>query len=286
MNALGLDVSSVGNHEFDEGYKELQRMQNGGCLPDGDGVNNQNSCPDPATPFTGADFDYLAANVEGDGTGKTILPAYSIKKVARRQGRLHRNDARGHAEHRHRRRVSPACDFSDEVETANALVPQLKAQGVEGHRGAACTRAVCADRPLQRVRRASPARSSTSPKNLDPEIDAIVSGHTHAAYNCTIPDPAGKPRLVTSASSFGRLVTEIDLTHRPAAPATSSAPTIDAPPTRSSPRDDAKDPAMTALIAKYKDAGRPDRVGDHRPGVRPGTGQRTPTPQASRRSVT
>ena len=36
----------------------------------------------------------------------------------------------------------------------------------------------------------------------------IVSGHTHQPYVCTLPDPAGKPRLVTSASSFGRLYTE------------------------------------------------------------------------------
>ena len=41
---MGLDVSSVGNHEFDEGYRELQRLQRGGCLDDGDGANNQNSC--------------------------------------------------------------------------------------------------------------------------------------------------------------------------------------------------------------------------------------------------
>ena len=36
----------------------------------------------------------------------------------------------------------------------------------------------------------------------------VVSGHTHQPYVCNIKDPAGQPRLVTSASSFGRLVTE------------------------------------------------------------------------------
>jgi 2',3'-cyclic-nucleotide 2'-phosphodiesterase (5'-nucleotidase family) len=43
---------------------------------------------------------------------------------------------------------------------------------------------------------------------VDPRIDVIVSGHTHQAYICTVPDPAGNPRLVTSASSLGRLVTD------------------------------------------------------------------------------
>src|SRR4051794_12670672 len=61
MNTLGLDVTAVGNHEFDEGYRELQRMQYGGCIDDGNGANNQNSCP--AGVFQGADFDMLAANV-------------------------------------------------------------------------------------------------------------------------------------------------------------------------------------------------------------------------------
>ena len=35
LEAMGLDVSSVGNHEFDEGLTELYRMQNGGCHPVG-----------------------------------------------------------------------------------------------------------------------------------------------------------------------------------------------------------------------------------------------------------
>ena len=45
-------------------------------------------------------------------------------------------------------------------------------------------------------------------KHLDPAIDAVVTGHTHQPYVCNIPDPAGRPRMVTSASSFGRVVTE------------------------------------------------------------------------------
>src|SRR5450631_2690155 len=86
MNKLGLEATSVGNHEFDEGYKELQRLQYGGCLPDGAGLNNQNSCA--AGTFTGANFHILAANVKyaakvtvdqkhpskAKDAGKTILP--------------------------------------------------------------------------------------------------------------------------------------------------------------------------------------------------------------------
>ncbi len=84
MNKIGLQVASVGNHEFDEGYRELLRMQRGGCIDDGpDGENNQNSCPDHE--FEGADFKYLAANVKYDDDkphdGQSIFPGYKIERV-------------------------------------------------------------------------------------------------------------------------------------------------------------------------------------------------------------
>ena len=47
---------------------------------------------------------------------------------------------------------------------------------------------------------------------LDPAIKVIVSAHTHAEYRCTITTPDGVTRLVTSASSFGRFLTDITLT--------------------------------------------------------------------------
>ncbi len=102
MNKLGLDVTSVGNHEFDEGYKELQRMADGGCIADGDGANNQNSCPDGS--FSGANFDYLAANVVHAGTRQDDPAAVRDQERQRRQDRLHRDDPQGHARHRDRGR--------------------------------------------------------------------------------------------------------------------------------------------------------------------------------------
>ena len=46
---------------------------------------------------------------------------------------------------------------------------------------------------------------------LDPAIDMVVSGHTHQPYVCNVADPDGNQRLVTSASSFGRLYTATTL---------------------------------------------------------------------------
>ena len=39
----------------------------------------------------------------------------------------------------------------------------------------------------------------------------VVSGHTHQPYVCKVKDPTGRSRLLTSASSFGRLFTETNL---------------------------------------------------------------------------
>ncbi|NSM55880.1 bifunctional metallophosphatase/5'-nucleotidase, partial [Serratia marcescens] len=72
LSMMGLAISSVGNHEFDEGKDELLRMQNGGCHP-------VDKCQGPH-PFTGAKFHYLAASTFDKGTGKTVFPPYEIRE--------------------------------------------------------------------------------------------------------------------------------------------------------------------------------------------------------------
>ena len=244
LNAMGLDVSSVGNHEFDEGVTELLRMQNGGCHP-------VDGCYFPAEPFAGADFQWLAANTVHETTGETPLPPYWIKrfnnvKVGFIGMTLEATDTLVAAA------GIQGWDFLDEADTANALVPELKAQGVEAiivllHEGGSQTpppgavdACVGISGPIVAINNA-----------LDPEIDAMITGHTHLPYNCVLPDSDGQPRIVTSAYSYGRVVTELDLV-------------LDKR-TKDVRRDLSKsenhvvdqaaltaDPAMTAIIAKWQ----------------------------------
>src|SRR5438445_10156209 len=72
LSMMGLAISSVGNHEFDEGKSELLRMQNGGCHP-------TDTCRGPH-PFAGAKFHYLAASTIDKATGKTLFPPYEIRE--------------------------------------------------------------------------------------------------------------------------------------------------------------------------------------------------------------
>jgi 5'-nucleotidase len=203
LNAMGLDVSSVGNHEFDEGVTELLRMQDGGCHP-------VDGCYFPDEPYAGADFQWLAANVV-DEDGETPLPPYWIEriesvKVAFIGMTLEATDTLVAAA------GIQGWDFLDEAETANALVPILQEQGVEAivvllHEGGSQTpppgavdACVGISGPIVAINDA-----------LDPAIDVLITGHTHLPYNCVLDDSAGNPRIVTSAYSYGRVVSEFDL---------------------------------------------------------------------------
>ena len=78
LNAIGMNASAVGNHEFDEGYTELLRMQFGGCHPvDGCAVR---------PTFAGAKFPFLGANVSFTNGLPALLP-FTVKVVRRRSDR-------------------------------------------------------------------------------------------------------------------------------------------------------------------------------------------------------
>ncbi|RKH48268.1 bifunctional metallophosphatase/5'-nucleotidase [Corallococcus sicarius] len=197
MNQMGLDLSAVGNHEFDEGGSEILRMQAGGCHP-------VNGCQD-GTGFSGAKFKFLAANV-ATGPDRTLFPRYDVRTFEGVKLAFVGMTLEGTS-----RLVTPTgvagLQFKDEVETVNALVPELKAQGVSSivvvvHEGG--TPAL--DSLYNECKGISGPILDIA-QNLDPAVAVIVSGHTHQAYNCTL---SGK--LVTSAASVGRLLTDIDLT--------------------------------------------------------------------------
>ncbi|MEW1903564.1 MULTISPECIES: bifunctional metallophosphatase/5'-nucleotidase [unclassified Streptomyces] len=211
LNKLDLDVSSVGNHEFDEGARELARIQNGGCHP-------TEGCFEKGRKFRGADFPYLAANVTNEKSGRPLLDPYFVwerngVKIGfigvTLEGTANIVSAEG----------IKGLKFGDEVETINKYAKVLERKGVksivallhEGGLPASGAYNYDCDSP-------GPGNGISGPivdiaKNVSPQVDALVTGHTHQAYACTIPDPAGKPRTVTSAASFGRLYTDTTLTY-------------------------------------------------------------------------
>ncbi len=232
MNQIGLDINAVGNHEFDEGTDELLRMQNGGCHPvdgclDGDG-------------FAGADFQFLAANVVSKTSGQTLFPKYTIRNFNGAKVAFIGMTLQGTPDI-----VSPAgiagFNFLDEADTVNALIPELVAQDVgavvvlvhEGGQPTALNINGCSGV-------SGPIVDIVS--RLDDRVDLVVSGHTHQPYSCVID---GRP--VTSAFSFGRLVTDIDMTVDRARKSVTSI----AINNRIVTRDVTPDAGITALIDRY-----------------------------------
>jgi 5'-nucleotidase len=198
LNEMGMAISSVGNNEFGGGWKEIQRLQRGSCEDGGCTIDE----------FAGARFQYLAANVIENASGKSILPAYAVKSFGGIPlafiGLTRRNSLD---------QTKPynfdGISFRDEVQTINALVPEIRAQGIEAivvllHEGAKN------DGPPNDCGAAAVTLTPFIEK-IDKAVDVIITAHTHQAYICRLDG-----RVVTQAGNYGRMLTSIDLMLDPA----------------------------------------------------------------------
>lgn len=197
MRMIGLDVLGVGNHEFDEGIVELKRMAGGGCHP-------VEGCFEGT--YAGSTFPVLAANVIEEKTGNSVLPAWDIRVVdGVRIGFI------GITLESTPTIVAPSgvqgLKFLPEATAINSTAKLLK----ESY-GVTAIVALIHEGITPADGDPNGCNGITGPiidivKKTTGDVDAFVTGHTHQAYICTI---NGKP--VTSAASFGRLITKLDLT--------------------------------------------------------------------------
>ena len=205
LSQLGMAVNVVGNHEFDNGIKELMRFQKGGC----DSNATDRACKFNNT-FKGASYSYIAANVIDTTTGKPVFPAYKMVTVGSAKiafvGAVLKDTPTV---------VTPSgvagLSFEDEVASINKVMPEIKAQNPDAiialvHQGGASTDAFdvvnCKTLSGDIVKIA---------QGLDSSIGAVMTGHTHRGYNCQIPGPDGKARTVIQGDSYGHLLQRLDL---------------------------------------------------------------------------
>src|ERR671933_384697 len=217
-NLMHVDFASVGNHEFDKGATELLRIQNGGCHPDGcNGAPY--ALPDGSSTnvYPGANFKYLSANVVRNETGQTLFPAYGIKHFTSTDGKKFEVGFIGEVLKSTPTIVTPTgvagLTFQDEADAANRAVQELADRGVKVpvlviHEGGVQTTGAALNGCAGNLA-GSPIADIAS--RLDPAVKVIVSAHTHAEYRCTI-TAGGVTRLITSASYFGRILSDITLT--------------------------------------------------------------------------
>ncbi|MET1072716.1 MAG: bifunctional metallophosphatase/5'-nucleotidase, partial [Umezawaea sp.] len=202
LNTVGLNATAAGNHEFDEGYKELLRIQQGGCHPvDGCQFNDT---------YKGAKFPILGANVTKVKSGLPALPPFWVEiRDGVPIGFIGMPlkdvpilvDPNGIKE----------LQFGDEIKAANRYADLLNLIGIKSivllvHQG---------DTPIGQT---GPNGCTNTPgpgqliaEKVSPKIDAVFSGHSHSNYNCTVKDPAGNPRPFIEGLAFGRELSVVDL---------------------------------------------------------------------------
>ena len=219
LNAIGLDFSVAGNHEFDASKEFLtEHIMKGKSF----GVRGVDSSFIDSTgkTFKGADYDYLSANVRDAHTGELVLKPYTIKRIHDGKGRT---IPVGFIALTTPTTISGSTSFQEGiltadplVETANKYAKELQKKGVETiiavvHEGGSTTSDGTdingSDNPFGPI--------FDFAKDASPAIDAIVSGHWHAKFNAFIEDPAGNPRPVVEAANHGRLLNELNLSIDP-----------------------------------------------------------------------
>ena len=204
LNAAGLEVSAAGNHEFDQGYRDL--------------VDRVMAPYDAETnPYGGAEWEYLAANVKMKDTGNPALDPTYVKSV----DGVEVGFVGAVTEHLPEL-VSPGgiseIQVTDIVSAVNTEADKLKAEGVDlvvmlVHEGAPSTTCETMDD--------DPASDFGSiVTGVNANVDAIVSGHTHLAYDCKFPvaEWAGRAvteRPVVSAGQYGMNLNQLTFTVDP-----------------------------------------------------------------------
>jgi 5'-nucleotidase len=196
-------VGTLGNHEFDEGVTEMQRLLNGG---------NHANGPFLEDPWRGARFPYVSANVVDAATGKPILPAYVIKKI----------DGLPIAFIGAVLKATPTIvtpsgvagvRFLDEADAINAYIPELRRKNVRAivvliHQGGQQNTYSGATVP------GAPAVTGDIVDiiaRLHDEVDVVVSGHWHSFTNAILNNQNGQPILVTQAFSSGTAYGDIEI---------------------------------------------------------------------------
>ena len=186
MEAIGFDVGTVGNHEFDEGTQELHRMVHGGDHPNG------------TKGYKGMNFPVVAANVEYKDTGKLVFDPYAIKEVA---GVKIGFIGVATVETPNMVMASGIQDirFTDETAAVNKYTEELKAQGVKAI-------VVLAHVPGNQSGETATGQIANLAKNVDDEVDVIIAAHNHVKLNAIVDN-----KLIVQAWEYGKAFGDIDL---------------------------------------------------------------------------
>ncbi|MCW2956321.1 MAG: 5-nucleotidase [Thermoleophilia bacterium] len=225
LEAMGLDLATFGNHEFDKGYAEAiriifgddayetalaaqtrvapatKRKKGASAGRDAAAGATQVAAAKGKTAWPGSPFPWVSANVVHAKTGKTVLPPYVIREIngvkvafvgATTKDLKKVTLAKG----------IPNIKAIDPVVAINKLVPEIQAKGVKSivvvvHEGG-------------EVDEKDPTKLHGPvvdlANKLDPEVDAIVSGHSHKEYAATV-----NGKQVVQAGNYAKALAVVEL---------------------------------------------------------------------------
>ena len=249
MNLMDFDVGTLGNHEFDEGGRELTRLLRGGQRSDGGqfkrdaaGRKANTSAPD----FEGVDFPYIAANTV-DREGRLGLPPTRvIERAGVKVGFIGVTTTAtpNHVLDEYTERF----EWLDISDTVNRQASELRRRGVEAivvlaHSGAYD---VNGDPGAAAGEIIDEAREMTG------AVDVVIAGHTHSRLNTRVANSDGLgDKLVVEANSYGAAFDRVRLT-LDLRSVDVTAKSADTPTTWND--EVAPDPAVAALVARYRAA--------------------------------
>ncbi|MGF1510099.1 MAG: bifunctional metallophosphatase/5'-nucleotidase [Myxococcota bacterium] len=194
MNALGLDILGIGNHEFDEGVAELRRIQRGGPHP---------SLQATDAGFSGSKFRYLSANTV-DGNGNLLFDPHHVVDVQGVPVGFIAVTLKGT-----KNIVPPVLgdiEFLDEAEAVAKWARDLQQRGVEAiivllHEGGYQDGG-----PNDCKNFRGPAMDIVA--RLPSAVDVVLAGHTHQTFVCR----SEEGPWVASGGAYGRYLTKVGLT--------------------------------------------------------------------------
>jgi len=186
MEAMGFDVGTVGNHEFDEGIDELKRMINGGEHPKG------------TKGYDGMNFPVIAANAYDTSTGQLITQPYAIKEVGGKKigfiGVVTQETPSMII-----RKGNETLEIRDEVEAINHYTEILKQQGIEAI-------VVLAHNPTLQTGKTDLFDATDIAEKVDDEVDVIFAAHNHVFVDKEVDN-----KLIVQAYSYGSAFSDVDL---------------------------------------------------------------------------
>lgn len=196
-------VATFGNHEFDKGTDELLRKIEGG-----NGATNITHLIDP---YPGSNMTFVSSNVVWKTNDTPLVDPYVILDAGGAKIAFIGADTVETPSIQKAANIKDVA-FENETESINHYVPEIQKQGVHAivvllHEGGSQE---AYDGPTRDGGNVT-GRVADIVAGLDPDVDVVLSAHTHQFTNAYLKNAGGNQVLVTQAYGYSKAFADVDL---------------------------------------------------------------------------